>query len=253
MGRRKKEAERPPVQIYPFEVWLKKLNKVWFPRGGFIEPLSEEWRDARRGRLTASLRAEIIYKRNPKSWNLLMDKLDRELSPDYQWNDVSYVKALNWGRDHEKEALANVVLDYGDDITDPGLIFHRQHPFIAATPDGISLEKGIKTSIQVKCPHDSKIHLAMFYQKRIVDATYFYQVQWEAWVAKAQRAVFYSYDRRQPFATRLFKLDVPINEKVLDTFHTNALEFATMYCEGRRFNTGKTTAEGVVMPHGGEA
>lgn len=245
----KPESERAPIQIYPFEAWLKKLYAVFPPHGDFIEPLSEEWRQARRGRLTASARAEIIYKRNPKSWNLLMDKLDHELSPDYQWTEAN-AKALSWGRDHEAEAISNIILDHGRDVQNPGLVFHQQHPWIAATPDGRVCEGRRRASVQIKCPYDSKNHLATLYQKKL-DPTYFYQIQWEAWVDRANEIEFYSYDPRQPLPTRLVRLDIPVNQKVLDTFRANALEFAAMYCSGTRMNTGTTTPMGVVMPYGG--
>lgn len=248
--RRKKEAERPPVQIYPYEVWLRKLSAVFFPDGQFIEPLSERWRQARRGRLTASLRAETVYKRNPKSWNLMADKIDAELAPDYHWSEVANVAALNWGRDHEPQARANITLEHGRDVRDPGLIFHRQHPFIAATPDGLVIENRKRISIQIKCPYDTKFHLNVLYGK-MFDPTYFYQVQWEAWVSRADEIEFYSYDPRQPLPARLARRNIPINTKVLDTFERNALEFAEMYCSGTRMNTGKATPMGVIMPYGG--
>ena len=247
MARRKSkpESERAPIQVYLFEAWLKRLNAVFPPRGGFIEPLSEDWRQARRGRLTASLRAEIIYKRNPKSWNLLMDKLDAELSPDYQWTEVNNVRALNWGREHEKEALANVELNYGRDIEDPGLLFHSQHPFIAGTPDGLIRKANGAISIQIKCPYDSKIHLAALYTKAL-SSLYYAQVQQEAWVSNANAIEFYSYDPRQPLVTRLVRLDVPVNKEFIARLETNALDFAALFCAGTRLATGKVTPMGVV-------
>lgn len=252
MARRKvkPESERPPVQRYPYSAWVSRLNTVFPPHGRFIEPLSEDWRQARRGRLTASKRAEIIYNRRPAEWNALMDELNVELSPDYQWTEARG-KALDWGRDHEKEALANIMLDHGRDVEDPGLLFHTEHPWIAATPDGIIVEDRKRVSVQVKCPFNPRNHLDTLYSKTI-RPVYFYQVQWEAMVSGADAIEFYSYDPRQPLATRLVRVDIPVQQKVVDRLYTNALEFGQMFVSGTKMAEGSTTPEGVILPYGEE-
>jgi hypothetical protein len=238
-----------PQQKYPYSLWVQRLNKVFFPDGQFIQPLSERWRLARRGRLTASMRAEIIYKRNPKSWNLLIDKINAELEPDYYKEEVHGVKALNWGRKYEPIAIANIMLDHGRDVIDPGLIFHREHPWMAATPDGSIRSGGRRISIQIKCPYDAKNHLDMLYSKK-VDPTYFYQVQWEAMIDEADDIEFYSYDHRQPLATRLVRIDMPVEQEVVDRLYRNALEFGDLFVSGKKLAIGKTVPEGVILPHG---
>lgn len=248
----KPESERAPMQVYPYTTWVQRLNKVFFPDGRFIEPLSERWRLARRGRLTASQRAEIIYKRNPKSWNLLIDKLNAELDPDYWRDEVRGVKALDWGRKYEPIAIANIMLDHGRDVIDPGLIFHPQHPWMAATPDGSIRDKGRRISIQLKCPYDSKNHLDLLYAKDVykADPTYFYQAQWEAMIDGADDIEFYSFDIRQPLVSRLVRIDMPVQAEIVDRMYRNALEFADLFCSGQKMQTGKTTPEGVILPHG---
>jgi hypothetical protein len=245
----KPDDERAPVQHYEFSPWLKRLNAVFFPDGQFIEPLSERWRQARRGRLTASKRAEIIYNRRPAEWNALADEIEQELSPDYQWTEARG-PALDWGRDHEKEAIANIMLDYGRDIEDPGLLFHTEHPWIAATPDGMIEENGRRISIQIKCPYNPRNHLDTLYN-RSIRPVYFYQVQWEGMVAGADEIEFYSYDPRQPLVSRLVRLQIPVEQNVVDRLYTNALEFGRMFVSGSRLATGSTTPEGVIMPYGG--
>lgn len=249
MGRRvKPESERAPVQRYEFSSWLERLNRVFPPRGGFIEPLSVDWRNARRGRLTASKRAEIIYNRRPTEWNALIDELNHELSDDYQWEELD-APALRWGREHEKEAIANIELDGGFEMTDPGLVFDSEHPWIAATPDGWykydHKYQMILTTVQIKCPYYTKNHLATLYEKTL-RPTYFYQVQWEAMVSRAQHIEFYSYDPRQPLLTRLVKIDVPVNKEVVDRLRANAVEFAKLFCSGEKLAIGEIHAEDVV-------
>lgn len=252
MARRRKKSDidqRVPMQVYPYTKWVQRLNKVFLPDGQFIEPLSERWRLARRGRLTASQRAEIIYKRNPKSWNLLIDKINAELEPDYFKDEVRNVKALDWGRKYEPVAISNIMLDHGRDVVDPGLIFHTQHPWMAATPDGSIRDGGRRISIQIKCPYDSKNHLDMLYSKK-VDPTYFYQCQWEAMIDGADDIEFYSFDIRQPLVSRLVRINMPVQSEIVDRLYKNALEFGDLFCSGQKLPTGKTTPEGVILPHG---
>lgn len=250
----KPEAERAPHQRYPYSGWVQRLNKVFPPRGGFIEPLSEDWRNARRGRLTASKRAEIIYNRRPAEWNALADELEKELSPDYQWTEITGNRAMDWGREHEKEALGNIMLDYGFDVIDPGLRFDREHPWIAATPDGWheGSETGELTTVQIKCPYLTKNHLDTLYT-RSIKPVYYYQVQWEAMVSQARLIEFYSYDPRQPLATRLVRLPIERSEEVIDKLRRHALEFGEMFENRKRMAEGKTTASGVILPYGDPA
>lgn len=245
----KPESARAPVQQYAYSPWVQRLNKVFFPDGQFIEPLSERWRQARRGRLTASKRAEIIYNRRPAEWNALADEIEHELSPEYQWTEARG-KALDWGRDHEKQAIANIELDYGRDVGDPGLLFHTEHPWIAATPDGLVTEGRKRISVQIKCPYNPRNHLDTLYNKTL-RPVYFYQVQWEGMVSGADEIEFYSFDPRQPLATRLVQLKIPVQQEVVDRLYTNALEFGHMIVTGSRMATGSTTPEGVILPYGG--
>ncbi len=239
MARRKKPGVPPP----PWVSWVHRLDAVFLPDGKLIEPLSERWRQARRGRLTASERAAIIHDRRPAEWNALMDALDAELADDYQWVEKS-APALSWGRDNEKAALASIELAYGREVVEPGLIFHPELPFVAATPDGL-IEDDKRVSIQVKCPYNPKNHLDTLYTKTL-RPVYYMQVQWEAWVTKADEIEFYSFDPRQPLATRLVRLDIPVNREVLDRFSENVRDFATMYSQGRRLAEGKLSPMGVL-------
>ena len=233
---------RRTATVKPWAPWAQRLNEIFPIRNGTppIEPLSEEWRQARRGRLTASSRAILIAERNPAMWNRMMHEIDHELSPGYQWVEAN-APALAWGRDHEKEAIANIMLNEADELTEPGLIFHPKYPFVAATPDG--LIDG-KISVQIKCPYNSKNHLETLYNKTI-RPVYRYQTLWEAWCTGAKQIRFYSYDPRQPMKTQLVRLDIPVEQKVLDTFEKNAVEFAELFSQGKRLAEGRLSAMGI--------
>lgn len=215
--------------------WTQRLEGVFPLDGQYIEPLSERWRQARRGRLTASTRASRIYHRRPDTWARLMDELESELAPDWQWTEVENIRALDWGRQYEPAAIASIELATGADVTEPGLVFLKHRPYVAATPD--AMLDG-KVSVQIKCPLKPENHLEVLYTRK-VPQVYFYQLQWEAWVTGAEELMFASYDHRQPLTTRLVLVDVPIDPKVVERFEANVTEFAALFNAGKRLADGK--------------
>ncbi len=85
--------------------WAESLP-VKIQRGQFIKPLTPEWYNARRGRLTASKRAWTIFKENPKSWGKMADEIKYEISDDWAFNEMNGIAALDWGREQEPHAIA---------------------------------------------------------------------------------------------------------------------------------------------------
>lgn len=182
--------------------------------GVFIAPNTERWFRARRGRVTASSRAEKIgIAPDLNSLAPLAREIRAELEHDYviERKGNAYTQ---WGHDHEKEALYNLAMDLGQDFTEPGLIFHREFAGAACTPDAFF---GADITAQVKCPYYSRNHLKMLYSKTI-SRTYWYQVQFESWLSQRRRILFASYDPRQPLATKLFKLWVEPHEETWAQF-----------------------------------
>lgn len=166
----------------------------------FIEPNTERWFLARRGRVTASSRAETIgLAKSLNDLGPLAQEIRAELAPDYTRTPITNAY-MQWGHDHEREALANVAMELGTDFVEPGLIFSNIFPGAACTPDAFF---GNEVTCQVKCPFFSKNHLAMVYTKTIT-RTYWYQVQFESWLSGRDQIMFASYDTRQPLPTRLF-------------------------------------------------
>lgn len=227
--------------------WLERLDDIWPRTGAYIEPLSEDWRQARRGRLTASSAAHVIPKWTDKGIATLREKLLREMADGYKWTELD-LPQLNWGREHEKAAIATIELTLGVDMPEPGMLFHPKYPFCTSTPDGL-IDGHI--SVQIKCPHKRSIHLEYLYQKPILKigarggrAMYWYQVQWEAWTSSADQILFCTFDPDQPLATKLGVCEVPIDHEMHELFEKNSLRFKN-YIE-----TGRSTSQGTVKPIG---
>lgn len=131
---------------------------------------SKTWYEQREGRLTASRHHEVYTKVNTvlrakkvhKTTPLVAKLLGKE-------KDISHLPALQWGRDNEATArrkfMEVVALKHlCFTVKDCGLFVHPQHPYIAATPDGICTCKCNCCSdmvLEIKCPfsiRDKSVH-----------------------------------------------------------------------------------------------
>lgn len=203
--------------------WVERLHEIHPLSNAYIKANTTEWYNARRGRLTASTRAQQIYLR--QDWPTLYKEIVAEL--DHGWLRVPRESvAMNWGRDNESRALATLELELGVTIEDPGLIINANWPFIAGTPDGVFRRaNGRLVSVQVKCPYNPQRHLDNVYGGGAIKQQYFYQVQWEAMLLGADDILFASYDPRQPLKTQLVMIDIPVSVDIQNQFLQNALEF----------------------------
>jgi hypothetical protein len=181
---------------------LRELSpKLLIDADGFpkepIPALSPGWFTARRGRITASKRAHEIADGHDFEWDRLKRELQEELQLSYVGNPFSN-EATRWGQDHEAEAIANIELDTGLTLWEPGLVFHNELHYAGATPDAFANDH---ITVQIKCPFNPKYHLETVHSQR-VPTKYFHQVQFESFISRRERILFCSYDPRQPMSTR---------------------------------------------------
>lgn len=189
-------------------------------RAGGIMAQTPDWYRARRGRCTASKRAETIATGSVRTWKTMLGEVEYELASDYQ-RDGYTNDAMQWGNDHEAQAIANLELEVGADVREPGFILHPSYSWAGATPDGFIDDD---TTIQIKCPYNPQNHLKYIYQPELT-GTYYYQVQWEAWTSQRQKIIFMSFDPRQPLATRCAIIRLDSSPEVWDKFDRRLSEF----------------------------
>lgn len=185
-----------------------------------IKSLTEEWFRARRGRCTASKRAETIAVGRAAGWKTMLTDVNYELSPRYSRDGFSN-EAMQWGNDHENEALANAELELDADIFEPGFLLHPKYSYAGATPDFFL---GSDTTGQIKCPYNSDNHTKYIYGAEL-NSTYHHQVQWEAWCSQRPKIIFISYDPRQPIVTRTHVMRLGANPALWDKFDQRLAEF----------------------------
>ena len=121
------------------------------------------WMNLRKGRLTGSNHHDIYTKMHsiikctgaikPKTTPLIQKIIYRD-------NDISHIPAINWGRQHEDQAVKEFFIKkekYHEDlkIQKCGLFVDAKKAYIAASPDGLVNCKchGL-AALEVKCPYN---------------------------------------------------------------------------------------------------
>jgi hypothetical protein len=245
--RRPSQLSRGDPQIHEAVMdWLKRLDEI-FPRdGSYIEPLSDRWWQARRGRLTSSSAPHVIAPFGARGIATLVKKLRAEMEPGWKPSELD-LPQLRWGRKYERAAIASIELQLGIDVEDPGTVFHAKYPFCSATPDG----RAGGTVFEVKCPHNAEKHLKNIYDAPVLKVgarggrhKWWWQMQWEAWCDGAHRIVFASFDPQQPLKTRLRLTEVPVDFDAQDLFEKNVIRFKNL------FETGRSDTPGTIKPIG---
>jgi hypothetical protein len=98
--------------------WPEELKRIWVPRtdGAPVVTLSDEWHQARRGRLTASRAASVIANMNPSALRTLAAKLHDQLRPEWVHEEGFQNEAMDRGNRIEAQALANLELNLGAEV-----------------------------------------------------------------------------------------------------------------------------------------
>ena len=195
--------------------WAKSLPVSGdYVRNHILKALTKSWFQARRGRITASTRAQILFEH--RTWYKLGQELAAELQPDWVHVDRDALP-MKWGRDHEREALDAVNEKLGVIIEEPGLILHPAYDYAGSTPDGFITDQ---TTVQIKCPFSTKNHMKTVLD-RMMSAQYYCQVEFEGWTSQREKILYGSYDPRVPKDIRLFLIDVPANKDMWGVFEKN--------------------------------
>ena len=106
------------------------------------------WLDARQWRITSSNFGRVC---NRAFRQLYPPSLVKSLLGDY---GIPHTAALQWGCDHESDAIQQYVLLSGLQVENCGVFLSEQFPYLATSPDGIiPIGNGKFGFIEVKCPY----------------------------------------------------------------------------------------------------
>ncbi len=167
-----------------------------------IEPGTAAWLMSRKGCLTGSrMAAAVSFLKNGQE-SAERRKLKIELLAE-RITDIAvdhYVTPqMQWGLDHEADAIAAYEAASGNLVSRAGYMPHPHIEYFGATPDGFVDSDGV---LEVKCP-TTATHIA-WTLAGVVPAEYKPQMLVECLCARRSFADFVSYDPRMPEPKRLF-------------------------------------------------
>lgn len=135
--------------------------------GGFIIQMAErwryfslnqdtaEWKQAHDSLITAT-KVDEITRRGKSRLTLWKQLMGHEERPD-----LAHIPAIQWGREHEGEAINHFFSgNFSDQFTrgeQPGLVVHPTMNYFASSPDHIMLDRNRDkwTLLEIKCPSKS--------------------------------------------------------------------------------------------------
>lgn len=164
------------------------------------EQYSQEWHDARRGKVSASRLSEVMSKGRSKNEPsvtrakyLAQLAAERITGQSLERNFSS--EAMEWGTLHEDKAASLYALRTGNKLERVGLVMHPRLDDACASPDRLIV--GSRNLVEIKCP-DIHTHAARLDGdwNTGIETNYMRQVQWQMVCMGAEWTDFVSFDPR---------------------------------------------------------
>ena len=187
-----------------------------------MEQRTDEWLQARCGSLGASQVADALAT-TKTGWGASRANLAARLVCERLTGlpQSSYVSPeMQWGTDHEPEALALYEFETGDQVTPLAI---AKHPVIErshASPDGLVGTEGL---IEVKCPNTAT-HIETLLGQNI-PGRYVTQMQWQMACTDRQWCDFVSFDPRLSADLRMFRRRLARDQMQIDTLERAVVVF----------------------------
>lgn len=160
-----------------------------------IKQGSEEWKNLRLGKVTASRVADVLAKTksgaSASRKNYMAQLLCERLTGRQEESFTN--AAMQRGIDLEPVARANYMLETGEIVQEVGFIDHPTIEYFGASPDGLIGDDGL---IEIKCPNTAT-HLETL-KNRKPDNKYIIQMQVQMACTGRKWCDFVSYDDRLP-------------------------------------------------------
>ena len=173
---------------------------------------TDEWRQARLGKVTAS-RIDDVMAKTKTGWgasrgNYLAELVAERLTgvPTEGFKSA----AMEWGNQYEADARDLYQFMKGFDVVNVGMIPHPTIADAGASPDGLVGDDGL---IEIKCPQ-TKTHIDTLLSET-VPSRYGLQMQWQMACTGRKWCDFMSFDPRLPAEMQMFLTRVPRDEPLI--------------------------------------
>lgn len=186
------------------------------------EQRSQEWFEARLGKVTASKISDLTA-RTKTGYSASRDNYMAQLIVERltQLPQESYTNAaMQWGLDTEPQARAAYEMQTGNSVSEVGFIIHPKIADSGASPDGLIGNDGL---VEIKCPN-SATHIE-FLLSPTIEKKYMSQMQWQMACTGRQWCDFASFDPRLPLNLQLKIVRVVRDEVFIGNTETEVIEF----------------------------
>ncbi len=182
---------------------------------------SDEWVEARLGRVTASVIADVMA--NGRSGapsatraNLLARIVAERLSGRAAESFTS--QAMQHGIDTEAQARACYTMETGRSVEEVGFVAHPTIAMAGASPDGLVGDNGL---VEIKCPNTAT-HIGTILTGVVPDK-YLKQMLFQMACTCREWCDFVSFDPRMPDEMQLFIKRVPRDPEAIAAIETAVL------------------------------
>ena len=187
-----------------------------------MEQRTEEWFNARLGKVTASRIADLMAKtksgysasRDNYMAQLTIERLTQKPTEGYT------NAAMQWGTDQEPFARAAYETKTGQLVTEVGFIVHPEIDQAGASPDGLVGDEGM---VEIKCP-ESKTMIETLLSDKVPDK-YFKQMQWQMACTVRKWCDYVVFDPRMPENLQLCIRRVERDDYIIDEIKTEINKF----------------------------
>jgi putative phage-type endonuclease len=189
-----------------------------------MDQRTEEWFNARLGKVTASRLADLMAKtktgygasRENYMADLIVERLTQ--TPTVGFNSA----AIQWGIDNEPIARQAYEEFAIVSVVEVGFVPHPAITMAGASPDGLIDDEGL---VEIKCPNTAT-HINTFLSGN-APSKYILQMQWQMACTGRKWCDFVSYDPRMPKKYRLFIKRVERDDDKIKEMETEVVKFLT--------------------------
>jgi putative phage-type endonuclease len=166
-----------------------------------MEQRTDEWFQARLGKVTASKVSDVMAK-TKSGYSASRENYMAQLVVERMTNKQSETftnAAMEWGTQQEPFARAAYEIKQGVVVEEVGFIDHPLIKMAGASPDGLVGDDGL---VEIKCPNTAT-HIETLLTQT-VSAKYYAQMQWQMACTNRDWCDFVSFDPRMPEGAQLF-------------------------------------------------
>ena len=161
-----------------------------------MEQRTDEWHQARLGKVTASKIADVMAKGRGNAPSATRENYEAQLIAERltgRPTEGFSSAAMQWGTDNEDQARSAYSFIEDVDVEEVGFVDHPAIDMAGASPDGLVGTNGL---VEIKCPNTAT-HLR-FIENGTIDRRYLFQMNWQMACTGRQWCDFVSYDPRLP-------------------------------------------------------